>query len=111
MILYRSTRKKNREKNMKTELYIIAHDNGTSGTKTVLAKITDKIEIVSSHLTEYEVFYPEGIPNACEQDPKDWWRAICDGTKKVMEESGLSPNKITAILFPRKPSARYSWTR
>ncbi|HME50961.1 MAG TPA: FGGY-family carbohydrate kinase [Candidatus Lokiarchaeia archaeon] len=84
---------------MKTELYIIAHDNGTSGTKTVLAKITDKIEIVSSHLTEYEVFYPEGIPNACEQDPKDWWRAICDGTKKVMEESGLSPDQINGITF------------
>ena len=84
---------------MANQLYIIAHDNGTSGTKTVLARISDKIEIISSHLTEYKVFYPEGIPHACEQDPKDWWRAVCEGTKSVMEESGLSPDQINGISF------------
>jgi xylulokinase len=80
-------------------LYIIAHDNGTSGTKTCLTKISDKIEIVGSHLTEYGVIYPEGIPHACEQDPKEWWRAICEGTKHVLKSSGVGPEQIGGITF------------
>ncbi len=79
--------------------YIIAHDNGTSGTKTCLTRISDKIEILGSHLTEYGVSYPEGIPHACEQNPLDWWRAICEGTKHVIKSSGITPDQISGITF------------
>ncbi|MBN2152580.1 MAG: FGGY-family carbohydrate kinase [Candidatus Lokiarchaeota archaeon] len=84
---------------MTDPLYIIAHDNGTSGTKTCLTRISDKIEIVGSHLTEYGVIYPEGIPHACEQDPREWWRAICEGTKHVMKQSGIAPDQVGGITF------------
>nr|MDO8110585.1 FGGY-family carbohydrate kinase [Candidatus Sigynarchaeota archaeon] len=84
---------------MANPLYIIAYDNGTSGTKVAITKITDKIEIVGSYLAEYGVIYPEGIPNACEQDPKEWWRAICEGTKHVIQQSGITVDKIDGISF------------
>nr|MDO8086436.1 FGGY-family carbohydrate kinase [Candidatus Sigynarchaeum springense] len=79
--------------------YIIAHDNGTSGTKTCLTKITDKVEIVGSHITEYGVIYPEGIAHACEQDPREWWRAICEGTKHVIKQAGITPDQVSGITF------------
>jgi sugar (pentulose or hexulose) kinase len=58
-------------------LLVITHDNGTSGTKTCLISVSDKIEILASKMTEHGVIYPEGIPHAAEQDPKEWWRAVC----------------------------------
>lgn len=84
---------------MANPTYILAHDNGTSGTKTCLTRITDKIEIVGSHLTEYGVIYPEGIPHACEQDSREWWRAICEGTKHVLKDTGVAPDQVNGITF------------
>src|SRR5271157_104622 len=80
-------------------LLIIAHDVGTSGTKTVLVSIGDTIDILSSHLTEYGILYPEGIQNGAEQDVNDWWRAICEGTKKVLELADVAPERIDVITF------------
>ncbi len=80
-------------------LYIIAHDNGTSGTKTCLTRISDKVEIVGSHLTEYGVIYPENIAHACEQDPREWWRAICEGTKNVVKQAGITPEQVGGVTF------------
>jgi xylulokinase len=80
-------------------LLVIAHDVGTSGTKTILISISDKIEIVSSHLTEYGILYPEGIKNGAEQVANDWWQAICDGTKKVLESAEIAPESINVITF------------
>jgi xylulokinase len=88
-----------RSSSMTKPMLIIAHDNGTSGTKTVLTRLTDKIEIVGSHLTEYNAIYPEGIPHACEQDPRYWWRAICEGTRHVLKQSGITADQVDGISF------------
>nr|MDO8114228.1 FGGY family carbohydrate kinase [Candidatus Sigynarchaeota archaeon] len=87
------------DKKTKDTLHIIAHDVGTSGTKTVLVSIGDKIKIVSSYLTEYKIMYPAGIPNAAEQDTGDWWNAICNGTKNVIKSANILPENIDAISF------------
>ncbi|MBD3186520.1 carbohydrate kinase [Candidatus Bathyarchaeota archaeon] len=78
---------------------ILAHDVGTSGTKSILMEIADTINIKATHLTEYDVIYPPGIPHAAEQDPKDWWNAICSGTKQVLQRTRMRPEAIDAISF------------
>ena len=80
-------------------LIVITHDNGTSGTKTCLISVSDKIEILASKMTEHGVIYPEGIPHAAEQDPKEWWRAVCEGTKAVLAQSNIKPDQIEGISF------------
>ncbi len=84
---------------MARPLNIITHDNGTSGTKTVLVSIGDRMEILASHLTQHGVIYPKGIPHAAEQNPNEWWRAACEGTKAVLKKAGKKPEDINAISF------------
>lgn len=75
--------------------YILAHDLGTSGNKATLYNSAGKL--VSSHLSEYETFYPD--VNWAEQNPDDWWKAVCKSTKKLIFESGIKKEEIAVISF------------
>ncbi len=63
--------------------YILAHDFGTTGNKATLYNSQGRL--IGSHLSEYETFYPE--VNWAEQNPADWWQAVCKSTKKLISES------------------------
>ena len=34
-----------------------------------------------------------------EQDPEDWWRAMCTAIKKVLAAGGVSPRQIAGLSF------------
>ena len=55
---------------------ILAHDLGTSGNKATLYR-TDGT-LVASCVHEYPTSYPQ--PGFVEQDPEDWWNAVCAST-------------------------------
>lgn len=74
--------------------YILVSDVGTSGTTTSLVD-TEKSTVVDSVIQEYDVFYPQ--PNWAEQDPKMWWRVVCENTQTLMKRH--SPNDVDAIVF------------
>lgn len=71
--------------------YILSHDLGTSGNKASL--FGDEGTLISSFTQEYRTSYPE--PGWAEQNPNDWWSAVCTATKKVLE--GVDKNQIAAI--------------
>jgi xylulokinase len=77
--------------------YILAHDVGTTGNKSCIYKITDKIELVDSYLVEYPLYTtPDG---GAEQKADDWWNAVCGATKAIMRRSKLKASQIKGIAF------------
>jgi xylulokinase len=75
--------------------YILAHDFGTTGNKATL--YNSQGQLVGSHLSEYETFYPD--VNWAEQNPADWWQAVCKSTKQLISESGIKKEEIAVISF------------
>ena len=75
--------------------FILAHDLGTTGNKANL--FDDAGNLMASHLENYSVAYPQA--NWAEQDPTDWWRAICLSTRALLTDSRISPREIAAVCF------------
>ncbi len=68
---------------MSTERYgILSFDIGSTGCKTCLYTLDDKLHLVDSALSEYELRTLRS--GGAEQDPEDWWRAVVETTREVM---------------------------
>ncbi|MEG1142891.1 MAG: FGGY family carbohydrate kinase, partial [Clostridia bacterium] len=73
--------------------YLLGIDIGTSGTKTVLF---DKGgNPISSSTEEYPLYQPE--IGWAEQDPLDWWKAVCTTINAVIKDSNINPESISGI--------------
>ena len=75
--------------------YIIAHDVGTSGNKAVLVDTEGNIR--ASAFQAYPVHYPR--PDWAEQEPEDWWNAVTATTRQVIEQSGVAPQDVLAMVY------------
>lgn len=73
--------------------YLIAHDLGTSGDKASL--FSTEGELVCSYTAPYDVHYFH--KNCAEQNPDDWWQAVCTATAKITE--GIDPSRVLALSF------------
>lgn len=73
--------------------YILAHDLGTSGNKAVLFS-TDG-ELIKSRVSPYATHFFHGT--WAEQNPEDWWKAVCLSTQELLE--GVDASKIQAVSF------------
>ncbi len=73
--------------------YLIGVDIGTSGTKTVLFDI--KGNTIADATEEYPLYQP--FIGWAEQDPQDWWKAVCITIKSVISKSGVNPEDIKGI--------------
>ena len=80
-----------------TATYILAHDLGTTGNKTCLYRIGDRLEIVNSCLEEYPLFMT--AEGGAEQRADDWWAAICRATRRTLAATGIPPEDIKGIAF------------
>lgn len=78
-----------------SEKYIIAHDMGTSGNKAVVVTIHG--EIIYSIKQDYPVYYPP--PGYAEQDPADWWNAVCSTTRQAMPKAGIQASEVVGVTF------------
>jgi len=75
--------------------YVISYDVGTGGSKAVLADLQGNI--VSYRFEPYQTSYPR--PNWAEQDPADWWRAVCSSTRRLLEGSGVRAESVIGLGF------------
>jgi xylulokinase len=73
--------------------YLLAHDLGTSGNKATLFGLDG--ELVRSVTVEYGTEYSNG--NWAEQNPDDWWNAVCLSSRKLLK--GLDPKEIASVCF------------
>jgi len=73
--------------------YVLGIDIGTSGTKTVLVDKDGKI--IASATSEYTMYQPHN--GWAEQDPQDWWNAVCKTCKIIIQKSKIDPKNINGI--------------
>ena len=74
-------------------MYYIGVDLGTSAVKLLLMEGNGKIcNIVSN---EYPLSFPQ--PGWSEQIPEDWWDAVVDGIKKLVD--GFDASEVAGISF------------
>jgi xylulokinase len=76
--------------------YILVHDIGTTSNKAVLFDISSGL-VISSITEFYDVKHPKIL--WAEQDPKEWWNALKNSTKKLLKMSRINPNDIIAVSF------------
>ncbi len=79
------------------ETYVVTHDVGTTGNKSCIYRIGDRIELVDSSLVEYPLYTV--ADGGVEQKADEWWTAICTATKTVMKRSKIKPTQIKAMTF------------
>ncbi len=77
------------------ERYILAHDLGTSGNKATL--YCEDGRLAASAVAVYKTRYPR--PGWAEQEPRDWWRAVCDSTKELIEKAGIGARQVACVSF------------
>ncbi len=77
--------------------YAIAYDIGTTGVKTCIFELGNNLKLVAAASEGYKLYvFPDG---GAEQEPEEWWSAICNTTKKVLDKSGIDVNDIEGISF------------
>ena len=73
--------------------YLLGIDIGTSGCK---AALFDKGGAVICQATKpYKVFYPQS--GFAEQNPDDWWAAVCLAIKEILDSNGIKSGEIAGI--------------
>ena len=71
--------------------YLLGIDVGTSGTKS--AVFTSDGTLVAEATASYPLYQPEN--GWAEQDPNDWWRAVCETLRAVTEQ--VPAHRICAV--------------
>lgn len=77
--------------------YVISYDIGTTGIKTCLFLIDDKIQLVESDIKDYELTILEN--GGVEQNPEDWYEAMCLTTRNVIRKSKVDVQSIKGLSF------------
>ena len=75
--------------------YILSHDMGTSSNKAMLVTVFG--DIIDSTKKEYPLYVPQ--PGFAEQEPYDWWDAICETSKNLIKKTGVKPEDIVGVTF------------
>ncbi len=75
--------------------YLLAHDLGTSGNKGTL--YTPQGQLVANFTCSYPTNYSNS--NWAEQNPEDWWRAICESTRQLLERAAVNPSEIAVVAL------------
>ena len=75
--------------------YILSYDLGTGGVKASL--FDEKGASLAYIFRSYQTYYPkEGWH---EQRPEDWWNAVVESTRALMEESRVNRDEIQALAI------------
>ncbi len=85
--------------------YLIGIDIGTSGTKSVL--FDTEGNTIASATAEYPLYQPEN--GWAEQNPQDWWNAVCSTLKEISKKAcgeicgiGLSGQMHGLVMLDEK---------
>lgn len=74
---------------------ILAHDIGTTGNKASL--YSSEGELLGSSFSPYETHYPQ--VGWAEQNPLDWWNAVCVTSRELLARTGIDPKQIACVTF------------
>ncbi len=75
--------------------YVLAHDLGTTGNKATLYDREGRL--VGSAFYAYATEYAQ--TGWAEQNPEDWWQAVCASTRALLGQTGVRGDEIACITF------------
>ena len=75
--------------------YVVARDLGTTGNKATLHDREDRL--VGASFQAYKTEYAH--TGWAEQNPEDWWDAVCQSTRHLLSKTGVNKNDIACITF------------
>lgn len=78
-------------------VYVIAYDIGTTGVKTCLFKIDERISLVWAAQQGYGLYILDN--GGAEQDADEWWSAMCSTTRSLFEKTGVKPSEVAGVSF------------
>ncbi|MCX6053447.1 MAG: FGGY-family carbohydrate kinase [Chloroflexi bacterium] len=73
--------------------YLIAYDLGTGGNKASL--YDTKGNCISDTFVPYQTYYPKAGWH--EQRPEDWWKALVESTRELIQKSSIDVREIAAL--------------
>lgn len=72
---------------------LLGIDVGTSACKVAVFDVNGNVLAQSNQ--PYKVYYPQA--GWAEQDADEWWKAICEGIKDVLQQKDVSKDRICSI--------------
>lgn len=80
-------------------MYVIAYDVGTTGLKSCLYEISggSPVKMIRGEVADYDLYVLDN--GGVEQDPMQWWQAMCDSTGRLLSETGIGKEEIKGISF------------
>ncbi len=75
--------------------FLLAHDLGTSGNKATLFSSDGRM--LASVVKPYDTHYFN--ENHVEQNADDWWQAVCQSTKELLQKTGVDPTAVHGVSF------------
>ena len=75
--------------------YVLAHDLGTTGDKATL--YDESGELRGNAFSAYETRYRHA--GWAEQNPEDWWQALCCSTQCLLRETHVAAADIACVSF------------
>ncbi len=75
--------------------YVLAHDLGTSGNKATL--FSEDGKLVANETVSYETRYFN--KTWAEQDPGDWWNAVCDSGRRLLAHAKVDAADIAVVAL------------
>ena len=73
--------------------YLLGIDIGTSACK--IAVFDRHGQVMSAASGDYEVYYPQ--EGWAEQDPEEWWEAVCHAVRESLKKGNIEPEEIAGI--------------
>jgi xylulokinase len=78
-----------------TKQYILAHDLGTTGNKASLYDAEGAL--LASAFYGYGLALPK--VGWAEQDPEDWWQAVCVSTQQLLASAAVPAAEVACVVF------------
>ena len=75
------------------EKYLLGIDIGTSACK--IAIFNREGQVLSTANGDYPVYYPQ--PGWAEQNPEEWWSAVCGAIKEALNKGNIDPKQIAGV--------------
>ncbi|HJN26703.1 MAG TPA: FGGY family carbohydrate kinase [Candidatus Latescibacteria bacterium] len=73
--------------------YLLGIDGGTESLRAAIFDLEG--ELLASAATAYDTQFP--TPGWAEQDPRDWWRALGQSVRTVVDKACVDPARIDAM--------------